>query len=244
MKLPNSVFPKESLFSILNATRQGLLRGALIVATAISFVQTSTSASAAPRLSTSLARQCAQPPKLVISAPSTAPQIVKKRPLRAQSALRAGWAIQGLTRFDRDVHTSIKWEKLRDRTGACLRIHTLKIEIGNEDIQIWLSPSLDRNACLKKVVLAHELRHVRHHKEYVYGLQKKLRYNLKAYLAGRTYKSTYPNASDRLLKNELSRTAKLAVLKLHHPFANTARQRDRAMDTPQAYAKELAKCGL
>ncbi len=244
MKLPYSVFPKESLFSTLNASRLGLYRTALIAVSALALAHFSIPASAAPGLSTSLARQCAQPPKLVITAPSSTPKIVKTKPLGSRSALRAGWTIQGLTRFDRDTHTSIKWEKLRDRTGGCLRIHTLEIEIGNEEIQVWLSPSLDRNACLKKVVMAHELKHVTHHQEYVYRLQKKLTYNLKSLLAGHTFKRIYPGAADRRLKDELDRVAKLAVLKLHRPIANAAAQRDRAMDTPQAYAKELAKCGL
>lgn len=192
----------------------------------------------------SLRSMCAQPPKIVIHAPSTEAKVVTKQPRDGKFALKSGWKIQGLTQFDRDTHTTLDWQVHRDSTGSCVRIKAIRISLGDQDPSIWIAPSVMRNECLRRVVMAHELQHVSHHKKYTERLRSSLSRNLNSLLVGKTFTYLAKNQNPTTKKKQLERVANLAVLKLHKPIAISAQKRDQAIDTPAQYALELGKCGL
>ncbi len=116
--------------------------------------------------------------------------------------------------------------------------------IGDTSPAIWLAPSVARNACLKEVVLAHELKHVAHHKAYSDQLKRGLNRRLAHLIRGRMYRALTKSTSEAAAKKEIERIGKLAVLKIQKPLEIAARKKDRGIDTPQNYANELGKCGL
>lgn len=198
----------------------------------------------APGLSSALHSQCARAPQIVIKAHSTKAKLVQQQPRGSKSALRSGWVVQGLTKFNRDTQMSFEWERRRDRSGTCLRLKKLQIVISNGPPQVWLAPAVKRNACLKKVVLAHELKHVAHHKAYSDQLLQQLNRKLSSLIQGKTHRIVSSPMSEANAKKHIERIGKLAVLKIQKPLERVAKHKDRSIDTPENYAKELARCGL
>lgn len=248
MQTPKSKFPNDYTFCMTQRETRDLDFGTVLRTTffmlALVLSSAPTFAWSAQKLSPSLSAQCARAPQVIIRAQSTQAKIVRNQPTGARSALRAGWRIQGLTKFDRDTHVTFQWEKIRDRSGSCIRVKEMQVMIGEHQPNIWLAPSITHNACLREVVLAHELEHVAHHKTYSDQLKRALNRKLRFLIHGRTHLPLASSTSESAAKKELERRAKLAVLKLQKPLEHAARQKDRRIDTPQHYAQELAKCGL
>lgn len=248
MQMPKSKFPNDFTFCKTQRRASDLdffiiLRTTALLL-ALMLMQIPSFAWSVPSLSPALQARCARAPQIIVQAQSTQATIVQNQPRGPKSALKAGWKIQGLTKFDRDTYVTFEWEKQRDRSGTCVRIKKMEIAIGNMSPQVWLAPAVKRNACLKNVVLEHELKHVAHHKAFSdqlkHGLNRKLRYMIR----GKTYRAITGSTSESNAKKELERVGKLAVLKIQKPIENAARQKDQSIDTSQNYAKELAKCGL
>ncbi len=248
MQMPKSKFPNDYTFSRPRTHAPYFEFGTVLRATALLVALVCSldpqSAWASTRLGDSLLGKCARAPEIVIQAQSNQATIVKNQPRGARSAIRSGWKIQGLTKFDRDTYVSFDWEKLRDQSGTCLRLKRMEVTIGDSSPKVWLAPAVARNACLKEVVLAHELKHVAHHKAYSDQLKRGLKRKLGRLIRGRMYRAVTNPTAEENAKKAIERIGRLAVLKIQKPLEIAARKKDRGIDTPQNYAKELGKCGL
>lgn len=186
--------------------------------------------------------KCSVPPRVTVNLFKPVPILIQDRPKGTGHKMRFGWRPLGMTYFSNDLNVKMDWRKYQIGEIKCIRLNSIQIVIGAAPPRIWLAKDVKADACLKKIVMKHELSHVRNREKF----GEHLKISVKKYFSHDSHLSFhdyYRNNDDEPAKvKKLSKKVMTEIEKLKTQSQLKYKYLDQLLDSPENYMSSLKFC--
>lgn len=153
------------------------------------------------------------------------------------------WSFLGLTRASMRTNYEVEFSAINGSANQfdCLTVRKIRYEIIYTPV-VYIASDLLNKACTYNVVMAHEQTHVATDRRTIADYMPTLKQHIETYAQTIGTRGPYTPAAAEAERNRLSGLVLNASIPVWHQLTWLRRKRQAAIDTPQNYMREQARC--